>query len=287
MRRCIRGHCRLVLGALLAVGGCSTRTLGGDGSTGGGNTDDGNDDGGWGGDDGDDGADGDDDHKYDVMDPGDGDDWPPPDPDNPYPNCFEEECPGPGGWGMIGPCGETCMCSIPCNSDADCPRPLTGDAKPVCEYECMLVCDPQTICPDGMYCYPEGGQCMWGTYDPEECDPDGPGAYCEQYCEMENLCLDMCGCDDGWCPCNSEQRYEECRRDCPTWLFEGDVPPDPECTYAASMWMECIVWLTCGEAVEFFMNYPDGHSPDAPCMPELGEARAYCPNFELLTEYGF
>jgi hypothetical protein len=103
---------------------------------------------------------------------------------------------------------------------------------------------------------------------------------------MEALCLDMCGCDDGSCSCDSDQRYEECRRDCPTW--PGDVePPGYECSLAASVWMECIVSLTCGDAVDFFMRYPDAFAPDTPCVQELFDARAACPDFELLTEYGF
>ena len=280
----------MVLVALLALGGCSTRTLGGDdGTDGGGDGSDGGDDGGWGGDggddDGNDGGDGDDDHKFDIS-PGDHG-GPIPPPHDPYPNCFESECPSGVGWGMGSECGEVCMCSIPCNTDADCPWPWTGDAKPVCEYECMLVCDPQTICPEGMHCYPEVGQCAWGTYDPDECGPGSTGEYCERYCEMENACLVMCGCDDGLCPCGSEQRYFECQRDCPTWLFDGDEPPGYECAFARDMWMECITSLSCDQAVEFFINYPDGFSADDLCVPELSEARATCPNFELLTEYEF
>lgn len=71
------------------------------------------------------------------------------------------------------------------------------------------------------------------------------------------------------------------------WLFEGDEPPTIECGGAASLWMECVASLTCGQAVEFFMSYPDELSADDPCVPELVEARIACPNFELLTEYAF
>ena len=64
----------------------------------------------------------------------------------------------------------------------------------------------------------------------------------------------------------------------------AEVLLEPECGEAARLWMQCIVSLTCGDAVDFFMRYPDAFAPDTACVEEFFDARAICPNFELLTE---
>lgn len=55
-------------------------------------------------------------------------------------------------------------CDRACNSAADCPAPLSGDAAPVCGGICFLACDSDTTCPDGFSCvaqdefnYPDSG----------------------------------------------------------------------------------------------------------------------------------
>jgi len=70
------------------------------------------------------------------------------------------------GYGMGGPCegrdGEAVcdtgpfymICENPCDSDDDCPIPLTGSAAPVCHDElCQLPCEDDAECPDGFSCH--------------------------------------------------------------------------------------------------------------------------------------
>lgn len=69
------------------------------------------------------------------------------------------------GWADPGSCptveGEECKidryllgCVHWCNSNADCPAPLSGDAESVCsdDGECFLTCDDGTTCPNGYEC---------------------------------------------------------------------------------------------------------------------------------------
>jgi hypothetical protein len=57
-----------------------------------------------------------------------------------------------------------CLCNIYCMTDADCPVPTTGSAKPMCTpfgdvvenghtASCLLPCDATHTCPQGMECY--------------------------------------------------------------------------------------------------------------------------------------
>jgi hypothetical protein len=79
--------------------------------------------------------------------------------------------------------GETCnacFCMVPCDGPSgfpECPRGLTGTARPACVHEtpttvgfCGLECDASSSCPDGMTCasYPELPElsirlCVWLT----------------------------------------------------------------------------------------------------------------------------
>jgi len=55
------------------------------------------------------------------------------------------------------------VCTGPCESEADCPAPATGDATVTCSGDpagCVLECDEGEACPDGMECSPAGA-CMW------------------------------------------------------------------------------------------------------------------------------
>ncbi|MFO0547818.1 MAG: hypothetical protein U0271_05495 [Polyangiaceae bacterium] len=83
----------------------------------------------------------------------------------------EAECTG---WGGAGHCDlETCdvgpfyaYCgSYHCDSDADCPVPLSGDVAPSCLHQfCQLACDPlEDQCPDGFGCFSTAD---WGWSDP-------------------------------------------------------------------------------------------------------------------------
>jgi hypothetical protein len=100
----------------------------------------------------------------------------PPNPEDPYGSCildetssdmFPFECSANGntcwGWGEGGHCDENgcdfgpyyAVCSHTCETDSECPVPITGDAKPICREghsACELPCDETTTCPDGSTC---------------------------------------------------------------------------------------------------------------------------------------
>lgn len=83
----------------------------------------------------------------------------------------------PAPYGPCGACGpdETeidggshCFCAPPCRVATDCPDPGTG-ATPACALEediCVLLCESEAQCPEGMHC-------------PDPADlPEGAKAYC-------------------------------------------------------------------------------------------------------------
>ena len=80
----------------------------------------------------------------------------------------------PAPYGPCGACGPDeveidggphCFCAPPCRTGADCPDPGTG-ADPACALEeniCVLLCESEDQCPEGMHCpdpadLPEGAQ---------------------------------------------------------------------------------------------------------------------------------
>jgi hypothetical protein len=110
------------------------------------------------------------------------------DPDDPY-TCTAREDPalpdwfpsiectasdgGCTGWGGGGYCDESgcevgpfnTYCDLPCQSDADCPLPLTGTARPICHpgvHACQLPCGDDVACPVGMACMDTS---PWGLSD--------------------------------------------------------------------------------------------------------------------------
>lgn len=51
-------------------------------------------------------------------------------------------------------CEMTALCRYDCASDAECPQPESGDVASVCDHErCELLCDDDSVCPDGMTCH--------------------------------------------------------------------------------------------------------------------------------------
>ena len=62
------------------------------------------------------------------------------------------------------------VCTLPCEQNADCPQPATGDAQAICagqsQDQCVLDCSDGAACPDGMECQEVGGggmfeRCLW------------------------------------------------------------------------------------------------------------------------------
>jgi len=275
----MRTWASLALWAAVALAGCSARSVAdGEGSTteggiGPGLTDDdgeGGEDGDWEG------------EKLDVMGE------PPPDPPS-YPWCLgDHECPSGEAWGFANECGETCLCEIGCETDADCPLPETGTVSPRCDGHCVLPCGQGVRCPGYMYCYPENGQCMWGTYNPGECDPEGGDfdQICARYCTTEASCIPECLCEGGMCPCDSDERQLECADTCPEWV-EGLAAQSEPCSAWLQSWLWCITSASCAEVETFFTKYPDGLENQDVCADEYFEVATWCTDFTPLTEYDF
>ncbi len=84
---------------------------------------------------------------------------------------------GPGGDYPFGNFWVTCQHA--CEEDSDCPVPGTGTAEPECGIVgCQLPCDDNTTCPDGFFCFDDGGYADDGSRD-----------YCVQYIEVEGFTL--------------------------------------------------------------------------------------------------
>lgn len=90
-----------------------------------------------------------------------------------YPPCMLDEdppCPRPYEqcYEFLAP--DFTACTLPCEQNADCPQPATGEAEAVCagqnEDQCVLDCSDGATCPDGMECQQVGGggmfeRCLW------------------------------------------------------------------------------------------------------------------------------
>jgi hypothetical protein len=90
-----------------------------------------------------------------------------------YPPCMLDEdpvCPRPyeACYEFLAP--DYTACTLPCEQNADCPQPATGDAPAVCagqnEDQCVIDCSDGAACPDGMECQEVGGggmfeRCLW------------------------------------------------------------------------------------------------------------------------------
>lgn len=70
------------------------------------------------------------------------------------------------------------VCAVECQDACDCPGPPSGTAVPACgELGCVLDCSAGDVCPTGMVCLGETGQCMWShAYGP--CDASCIAGYC-------------------------------------------------------------------------------------------------------------
>lgn len=93
------------------------------------------------------------------------------------------------------------LCDVGCDRDSDCDDGGSGNATPRCnpdasisfppEYagSCELICDSDTVCPEGMACVSDVDKtiCMWPS------DVAQPG--CPAWCELDPLPR---GCP-GWC----------------------------------------------------------------------------------------
>lgn len=91
-----------------------------------------------------------------------------PSPGDPYGSCERAECIAGSQCEPIGSLPLTC--APECDSDAECPAPLAGEAIPTCvgmgsDKWCVLACTNGTQCPDGMDCEsyePRYGElCTW------------------------------------------------------------------------------------------------------------------------------
>lgn len=108
---------------------------------------------------------------------------------NPYDRCNFDfyfapvECSGAHGGTAPDACA-ACLCGVGCSRDSDCPQPSTGNVDAECiEEACMLSCDGDAVCPDGMRCgtrnWDGRATCVEALDDPLAChvslnNPDWP-----------------------------------------------------------------------------------------------------------------
>lgn len=145
----------------------------------------------------------------------------PTEPWGPYDWGFPENC--NGGMSIDGfesnPCVAYSTCSISCNRDSDCNNGGSGDAIPNCSIDstCVLLCDDDTFCPDGMVCvfgFFADDICMWPSDIakpdcPAWCELDPPPKGCPDRCavagvgcdpqEPDYCCEGLFCAPEGWC----------------------------------------------------------------------------------------
>lgn len=136
-------------------------------------------------------------------------------------------------------------CSPACEKDADCPDPGTGEAAATCtdisgegDFFCILPCNAQTSCPDGMACEMPPGICSWDLVPPwgdcenglpaTECLPtdqcvDTPeGGICGSPCEAVGECPDAPDTGTAVVECDDLGAGDVCHLSCAM----GETCPD-------------------------------------------------------------